>query len=761
MSFLIDPPLLFLSGLAIYFLGRRLEWSRHAKIVVGIAIAITFIIFSALLCEDTVRCPFPFFSWMKASEFMFHTNLTGITRSDVPAIVVAFLFLLYPVWIFAGYSSALLIVKKRRFVKETYTYSDVKSKKRTLSETDRASADGSTERKDEIGRSIYAVARGNDAKKCVREAIDALGGIGKFVKKGNRVLVKVNICGGVPEIKGSYTSTIVAEELVDLIKSAGGEPVLADADMIWTKFWQAAKDSGWIDWAKKKGVQLLNLSETKIVNFDFGKSSVLSIEKVSMECINADVIISVPTMKTHLLTGVTLGMKNMYGTFPDVDKAKYHRKGIEQTIYEVNKAFTPSLVVIDGSIGGEAIGPLSTRPLSFETIIASNDVVMADSIACQIMGYDPMDITHIEIAQKSGLGNASAKFDLDRLPYSHPGGKDGNWDRPDPSVKGFYEWGIELLMKLPGWETLFNIGADFFLYDMSRLPVFRNFTPTILQLLNDIVYLNIKDLKDTKQDIARRKTNIAVVLLVALASMVGYYSDGYIRHSSLIFELSYLAAIVVALVAATRMKTKNLVALLLTTAAVSVIVEHTNVSAGLLAYAGSPDVSLFVVSGWMLMMVVVLQLSDLSMKWLLDLGIFKNMQGWNILPFVLTFITFALLFYWEGYLAIAGRVVLDMYAVMALIGLVYSWRHSIEWNVSIMVISLAVGGYMELIGSLAGLWHYHFMESLAIFIVLSWPINTWAIHGLVYLMGIDLGKYKERYLLPKRAVPDVSSVEGA
>jgi len=164
MSFLIDPPLLFLSGLAIYFLGKRLEWNRHAKIVVGIAIAITFIIFSALLCADTVRCPFPFFSWMKASEFMFHTNLTGVSRSDVPAIVVAFLFLLYPVWIFAGYASALLVEKKRRFSKETYTYSDVKSKNRIRTKIDEDGDDGGVERKDEKAPSIYAVTRGIDTK---------------------------------------------------------------------------------------------------------------------------------------------------------------------------------------------------------------------------------------------------------------------------------------------------------------------------------------------------------------------------------------------------------------------------------------------------------------------------------------------------------------------------------------------------------------------------------------------------------------------
>ena len=752
MSFLIDPPLLFISGLAIYFLGRRLEWSRHAKIVMGIVIAMTFIVFSALLCEDTVRCPFPFFSWMKASEFMFHTNLTGIARSDVPAIIVAFLFLLYPVWIFAGYASALLIVKKRRFAKETYTYSDVKSKNRIRTTIDEACAEGSAQRVDEMDRSIYAVTRGNDTKKCVRDAIDALGGIGKFVRKGDKVLVKVNICGGVPEIKGSYTSTVVVEELVDLIRSAGGEPTLADADMIWTKFWQAAKDSGWVDWAKMKGVRLLNLSETKIVNFDFGEESVLGLEKVSMECINADVIISVPTMKTHLLTGVTLGMKNMYGTFPDVDKAKYHRKGIERTIYDVNNAFTPSLVVIDGSIGGEAVGPLSTRPLSFETIIASNDVVMADSIACQIMGYDPMDVVHIRIAQESGLGNASAKFDLDRLPYSHPGGKDGNWDRPDPSVKDFYEWGIELLMKLPGWDTLFNIGADFFLYDLSRMPVFRYLTPTALQLLNDVVYLNLKGLKDTEQDIARRKTNIAIVLLVALASVVGYYWDGYIRHSSLIFELSYLVAIIVALVAAARMKTKNLVALLLSTAVVSVIVEHTNTSAGLLAYTGSLDVSLFVVSGWMLMMVVILQLSDLSMKWLPDLGIFKNMQGWNSLAFCSDFCSLCpllLLGGVSGYRRTGGSDYVCRYGRHRS-NLLLETFHRVECiHYGNQPGSWGVHGTDRLSGRVYGTTTSWNLSQLLI--VLTWPINTWAIHGLIYLIGIDLGKYKERYLLPKRA----------
>jgi uncharacterized protein (DUF362 family) len=101
-------------------------------------------------------------------------------------------------------------------------------------------------------------------------------------------------------------------------------------------------------------------------------------------------------------------MKNMYGTFPVIYKAKFHKMGIEHTILEVNSAFTPNLTIIDGSIGGEAIGPLSATPLYYETIIASNDVVLADSIACQLIGYKPLDIVHIKMAWKKGLGDATA-----------------------------------------------------------------------------------------------------------------------------------------------------------------------------------------------------------------------------------------------------------------------------------------------------------------------------------------------------------------
>jgi hypothetical protein len=185
MSFLIDPPLLLLSGLLIFFAGKRLEWNRHAKIVVGIIIVFIFIVYSSLLYVDVFRFVFPFLGGMKSSEFMFHTSYTGISKSDVPLMLVIFLFLLYPFWIFAGYASALLISKRLRISKDEYSCKDVQS--------DRA-----------VEPSVYAVARSPDAKKCVREAIDSIGGFQSMSRKAIKCSLRSISVEGYPRL-GAHT----------------------------------------------------------------------------------------------------------------------------------------------------------------------------------------------------------------------------------------------------------------------------------------------------------------------------------------------------------------------------------------------------------------------------------------------------------------------------------------------------------------------------------------------------------------------------
>src|SRR5659263_715714 len=133
MSFLLDPPALFIIGILLYFIGNKLGLERLAKITIGLLVVIVFISFSILLYADVFRCVFPVIcNNMTASEFMFHSDITGIYKKDVPLLIVIVLFALYPVFIYLGYASALLISKPRRYSKEVYSYNDVKSRKKPV-----------------------------------------------------------------------------------------------------------------------------------------------------------------------------------------------------------------------------------------------------------------------------------------------------------------------------------------------------------------------------------------------------------------------------------------------------------------------------------------------------------------------------------------------------------------------------------------------------------------------------------------------------
>lgn len=462
LSFLLDPPALVLLGAVVYHFSRWIHLRRLYAIIAGIVIITVFIVVSGLLYLDVIRWWIPFVMNMKGSEWMFHSNITGIYKDEVHVGIVIFMFCLYPLWYYAGYVAAQYLSRKRQLENKVYNTSHVKSRQKPRIDA-------------------FSIKRGANPRKCLRDCLSELGGIKTFVEEKDTVLVKVNICGGNPYRPGSFTTIEVTDELIKLIRNIGATPVVADADMIWTEFWQVASEEGYFAWAKRAAAKLKNLSETKWAYFDFG--GVMEKRIISKDLLHADVIISLPTMKTHIMTGVTMGMKNMYGTLPEMDKAIFHRLGIEEVIFEVNNAFPPNLTIIDGSIGGEAMGPLSSEAVNYQTLVASGNVVVADAVACTLMGFDPLDIGHIKRAHEAGLGNAEVEVDLKDLP---PHEKDGCWVRPSVKAGQFYSEVIETLLKYPMTETFFNFLADFILYDAATLPIFKDLTPELLFILNDI-----------------------------------------------------------------------------------------------------------------------------------------------------------------------------------------------------------------------------------------------------------------------------------
>jgi len=123
----------------------------------------------------------------------------------------------------------------------------------------------------------------------------------------------------------------------------------------------------------------------------------------------ADIIINLPKIKTHGQCLLTCSIKNMFGTLVLGNKAKTHARSarIERfsaalaDIYSVSK---PHLTIIDGYLCQEGQGPSAGDVVKMDVILAGYDPVALDSIACQIIGFNPKDVIHLRMAEKKGLG---------------------------------------------------------------------------------------------------------------------------------------------------------------------------------------------------------------------------------------------------------------------------------------------------------------------------------------------------------------------
>ncbi|RLI81958.1 hypothetical protein DRP07_06200 [Archaeoglobales archaeon] len=120
-------------------------------------------------------------------------------------------------------------------------------------------------------------------------------------------------------------------------------------------------------------------------------------------------LVSVPILKEHSITGVSLSLKNMLGATLGVKgrvakKGRFHRK-LDESIVDINTYLRPSLAVIDGRIAGLG-GELSSRPKKMGLMIISDDPVAADTVAASYLGLNSLSIGHIRLAAESGLGIA-------------------------------------------------------------------------------------------------------------------------------------------------------------------------------------------------------------------------------------------------------------------------------------------------------------------------------------------------------------------
>lgn len=206
--------------------------------------------------------------------------------------------------------------------------------------------------------------------------------------------------------EGVTTNPIVLEVLLGLLKDKVERVIVGESDGGNRSFTadQAFKGHKMKEICKKTGAELINLSTLPSENVEGviqGKSVKVQLPKMLLHDI--DCFISVPVLKVHANTTVTLSMKNLWGCYPDTMRGLHH-KYLSRKLALITKFLNPQLILIDGTYALDSHGPMYGKPIKTNLILSANNPVVADSLGSAIMGIPLSKVDHILIAEKEGLG---------------------------------------------------------------------------------------------------------------------------------------------------------------------------------------------------------------------------------------------------------------------------------------------------------------------------------------------------------------------
>lgn len=252
-----------------------------------------------------------------------------------------------------------------------------------------------------------AVTMGGEPEALVRQAVAALGGISAFVPSGANVVVKPNICVAYHTYEyAATTNPWVVGTLVKMCYEAGAASVKVMDHPFGGSGPEAYKISGIEEQVKAAGGEMVNMLTYHYIDTEIPAAKYLKKNKIYDDILNADVLINVPIAKNHDSSVLTLGMKNLMGA---IWTRETLHNNLHQSIADLNSLLKPQLTLVDAvrimTKGGPTGGYLSYVQQK-DTVIASRDVVAADSLATSLFGLKPEDLNYITIATSMGLGRS-------------------------------------------------------------------------------------------------------------------------------------------------------------------------------------------------------------------------------------------------------------------------------------------------------------------------------------------------------------------
>jgi uncharacterized protein (DUF362 family)/NAD-dependent dihydropyrimidine dehydrogenase PreA subunit len=245
----------------------------------------------------------------------------------------------------------------------------------------------------------------------VEENLKPLGGMGSVVKKGDRVLIKLNLLSSKKPEQAVTTHPALAKVIVRMVQEIGGVPMLGDSpggSNTGTSYKALLKKTGIQTVADETGCEIVSFDEAAEVSPE--KARTFKKLKIAKAVTGADVIIGLPKLKTHSLTFYTGAVKLLYGNIPGVTKTEYHlHTGRDVSLFaemllDVYEARPPDLYIMDAVVGMEGNGPSGGTPRNIGLIMASRSATAMDFVATTIIGMYPLSVPTVKKAFERGNG---------------------------------------------------------------------------------------------------------------------------------------------------------------------------------------------------------------------------------------------------------------------------------------------------------------------------------------------------------------------
>lgn len=227
----------------------------------------------------------------------------------------------------------------------------------------------------------------------------------KYVNNKSRVFVKPNFT--FPNYtEGVTTNTHLLRSLLEILKSKTDTVILGESDGGNNSFTaeEAFQGHNMYQICEETGTELVSLSKLPaetIEDWVLDKKVSVQLPRLLLEDI--DCFITIPVLKVHVMTTVTLGLKNSWGCVPDSMRCLQHQN-LDYKLALIARLLKPKITVIDGTYALDRHGPMYGEAINTDLILVADNIVASDALGARIMGFTPEQVKHIALAQKAGLG---------------------------------------------------------------------------------------------------------------------------------------------------------------------------------------------------------------------------------------------------------------------------------------------------------------------------------------------------------------------